>query len=96
MRIDNNYKGEHRDILQSLLDDLQTINNNISNKIYIDKQDYHNEYSCERVEPCPDYYGLYSLRIENQLGESLEYEPMTIEELDSAICLLSKFCEFCV
>ena len=96
MRIDENYNGEDRELLLSLLDDLSGINKKSNNKIYIEKQDHHDVYSCERTEPCPDYYGLYSLKIENNPGESLEFEPMTIEELDKAICLLSEFCEFCI
>lgn len=96
MRITENYIGEDRELLMALLNDLSDINKRINNKIYIDKQDYHDMYSCERTDPCPDYFGLYSLRLENTPGESLEFEPMTIKELDNAICILHEFCDFCV
>ncbi|MCH5167947.1 MAG: hypothetical protein J1F35_08725 [Erysipelotrichales bacterium] len=96
MRIDEHYIGEDRDRLLCLLRDLSDINKNLNNKIYIDKQYHHDVYSCERTDPCPDYYGLYSLKIENNPRESLEFEPMTIDELDGAICLLYGFCEFCI
>ena len=96
MRIEENYKGEHEDILKCLIRDLSDINKKSNNKIYIDKQEFHDVYSCERTEPCPDYYGLYSLRIENKPEETLGFEPMTIDELDRAICLLCNFCELCI
>lgn len=96
MRIDKNYKGEKQELILSLLSDIDEINQKTKNKIYIEQQDYHNRYSPERTEPCPDYFGYYSLKIENVEGECLEYEPMTLDELDSAICVLCGFCEFCI
>lgn len=86
---------EERDLINSLLDEIREINkavNNHRNYFYdldIDWQDYHNEYSPERVDPCPDYYGYYSL-IE---GKKVIGDKMTIEELDNAIFIIKEFIE---
>lgn len=86
---------EERDLISSLLDEIREINkevNNHRNYFYdldIDWQDYHNEYSPERVDPCPDYYGYYSL-IE---GKKVIGDKMTIEELDNAIFIIKEFIE---
>ena len=62
-------------------------------KLYIDYQDYHNEYSPERTDPCPDYYGLFSLRFEKNPYETVG-DMMTLEELDTILCALVNFMEF--
>lgn len=86
---------EERDLIHSLLDEITEINKNVNNHrnyfyhLEIDWQDYHNEYSPERVDPCPDYYGYYSL-IE---GKKVIGDKMTIEELDNAIFIIKEFIE---
>ena len=56
--IDNKYKV----ILKALLTDIDEINNaNLKDPIYIDWEENHTEYSPEWTEPCPDFYGTYSL-----------------------------------
>lgn len=73
-------------LVKSLLDIKNKYNNTqYSFDIYF--QDYHDEYSPERTDPCPDYYGCYRL-IKNNDFVGLE---MTLEELDNAICILSDF-----
>lgn len=76
--------------LLALLKDLEELNSK-SNKpeIYIDYQTFHNEYSSERVDPCPDYYGYYTLRTTD---ETIGIE-MTLDELDRTICTLIEFVE---
>lgn len=54
-----------RDVISSYLDDLNVLNNKTNAQLYIDWQDYHDEYSPERTDPCPDYYGCYQLMTEN-------------------------------
>ena len=82
-------------MLKSILTDLNELNELLINKnesykqLYLDWQDYHNEYSPERVDPCPDYYGYYSL-IE---GKKVIGDKMTIEELDNAIFIIKEFIE---
>ena len=97
-----NYKmcGEKPNYLYSLLIDLAELNrliekaNIINKELYIDYQDYHNtEYSPERTDPCPDYFGMYKLVFEKNPYESVGTE-MTIGELDSAMCILINFVEF--
>ena len=86
-------------ILDSLLIDIAEINlmlekNNQSyKKIYIDYEDKHTEYSPERTDPCPDFYGLFSLRFEKNHYETAG-DMMMLNELDDAICVLSNFVEF--
>lgn len=81
---------KEQELLMALFDDLKDINAYTKDKLYIDWQDWHDEYSCERTDPCPDYYGYYTLRFEN-LPEDTVGSVMTINELDSAMCLLFSY-----
>ena len=72
-------------LMESLLDDIKCLHR----ELYIDRQDYHNEYSPERTDPCPDYFGYYSL-IDKETGESIG-DKMRIEDLDLAIYLISEY-----
>jgi hypothetical protein len=77
-------------LLKALLIDLEEINHNLplkASNINIDWIDVHNEYSPERVDPCPDYYGYYRLW---QGNKTLGVE-MDLETLDYALCLLHNF-----
>lgn len=86
-------------ILKSLMIDLKELNDMLINKnqsnkqIYIDYENKHTEYSPERTDPCPDYYGMFSLRFEKNPYEKIG-DMMTLNELDDAICLLYNFIEF--
>lgn|GEM_PF-5405652 len=87
-----NYKDvipkDEQVLLNSLFDDLDDINKyHNDNKLYIDWQDYHDEYSCERTDPCPDFYGYYRLKFGSMQYESIG-DAMTINELDNALCIL--------
>lgn len=78
-------------LIYALLSDLKELNQ-ASNKspLYIDWQDFHTEYSPEWTDPCPDYYGYYTLRFENNPYEIVGIE-MTLDDLDNALCLLYEF-----
>lgn len=99
----DNYKElipkENHSLIYALLLDLLELNTELENiqepyrKLYIDYITEHAEYSPERTEPCPDYYGMYKLVFEKNPYESVGTE-MTIEELDSAMCILINFIEF--
>lgn len=92
----DNYKETKQTFIKYLLEDVEEINKVLENnnqehkKIYIDMQDFHNEYSCERTDPCPDYYGMYTIRFISKDYETIG-DPMTIEELDNAIFILHNF-----
>lgn len=79
----------------ALLRDVKELNDylddtNQSNRtIYIDFETEHTEYSPERVDPCPDYYGMYRLFFEKQ-GVSFGVE-MDIDYLDGIICTLYEY-----
>lgn len=81
---------EQQMLFSALLDDLEELNQYTEDILYIDWQDYHNEYSIERTEPCPDYYGYYTLRFEHRPSDVIG-DVMTINELDSALCLLYSY-----
>lgn len=73
--------------IKSLLEDLSEINNlKIRPELNIYWQEWHDSCSPERTDPCPDYYGYYTLRIDPY--ESLG-EPMNINELDNLMCYLT-------
>lgn len=78
-------------LLKALLDDVEEINNHCQpeKEIYIDWQDYHNEYSPERVDPCPDYYGYYSIRW--MKNDDMVSHFMTLSELDFYLCFLYSY-----
>lgn len=79
-------------ILKALLSDLEFINNHSCNKIFINWIDHHTEYSPEWTDPCPDFYGMYELRLEDDPRESIGIE-MTLDELDMAMCTLYNYIE---
>lgn len=79
-------------LLKALLDDIDDINElKIQPEIYITWIDEHTEYSPERVESCPDYYGMYSIRMEGR-DDTVGVE-MDIDTLDISLCLLCEYIE---
>lgn len=86
----SNIPDNDRELIISLLNDIRDINNSIkdySENIYIDWQDYHDEYSPERTDPCPDYYGMYTIMRNNECLS----EKLTLNDLDSQLCLLYNY-----
>jgi len=53
--------------ISSMLDELDYVNTLFATlglgEIKIHIQDYHDEYSPERVDPCPDYYGMLHMAV---------------------------------
>ena len=100
---------KNQGLIESLLIDLLEFNTELENiqepyrKLYIvagligsrlaDYITEHTGYSPERTDPCPDFYGMYRLVFEKNPYESVGTE-MTIDELDSAMCILINFVEF--
>ena len=84
-----------RGLLEGLLIDLETLNRILENKneenhiLYIEYIDDHTEYSPERTDPCPDYYGMFRLRFES--NDNTVGMEMTLDELDFALCVLNNF-----
>ena len=99
----DNYKElipkENQLLMHGLLLDLEELNTELENiqepyrKLYIDYIDEHTEYSSERTDPCPDYFGMYRLVFEKNEYETVG-EEMTINELDNALYVLINFIEF--
>lgn len=91
--------NKDQSLCEGLLIDLAELNQLLDDKdetyrqLYIDYNTEHTEYSPERVEPCPDYYGMFSLRFEKNPYETVG-DYMTINELDNALFLLINFTEF--
>lgn len=94
------YAGTNRPIkccqrlLEGLLSDLEMFNRLCTKNggLYISYEDIHTEYSPERTEPCPDYYGYFTLRWENEPSKKVG-DYMTLEELDGVLCALCDFVE---
>ena len=88
-----------KNLLDSLLIDLNELNNELINRgesykqIYIDIFTEHTIYSPERTDPCPDYYGYLTLRFENDPSEHVGLE-MDLDTLDDVICSLINFIEY--
>ena len=76
-------------LLKALLCDLKRINKVSDKKLYLDWQDYHDEYSPERVDPCPDYYGMY--RIYSEDTKDYIGIEMTIDVLDIVMYTLYNY-----
>jgi len=77
-------------ILKALLQDLEEINHNLplhSPNLELEWIDTHTEYSPERTDPCPDYYGMYRI----WRGSDFIGVEMDLDTLDSALCLLYNF-----
>lgn len=93
--IGHDYNESFKSILSALLIDIAELNNQIDeNKyIYIDYEDEHTQYSPERTDPCPDYYGYFTLRFENNPYEKIG-DYMDLDTLDTVICSLINFVEF--
>ena len=79
-------------LLYALLDDINEINDKLTTDkhLYIDIQDYHDEYSPERTDPCPDYYGYYTIRSEKKPSEIIG-DYYDINDLDNAILIINNF-----
>ena len=75
-------------VIESLLKDLDEINLYGERYLRLDWQDYHDEYSPERVDPCPDYYGYYTLRDPNNEVIGVE---MDLNTLDTVLCTLYNY-----
>jgi hypothetical protein len=75
-------------LLKALLLDIDDINKmHIKPPIYVDWQDFHDEYSPEWTDPCPDYYGYYTL---TNYGEIVGVE-MDLDTLDTVLCTLYSY-----
>ena len=103
IKFDNLFSKE--DYVNSLLDDIDEMNRIIKNsnfvrksELYIDIQLYHDEYSPERTDPCPDFYGFLSLKgvipEENSFGKTLGDPKETLKEIDYDIFLVSSVLSF--
>jgi hypothetical protein len=86
------------DLIYILLCDLENLNKIIEycgkpqNTLCIEYEDTHTEYSPERVDPCPDYYGSFSLRFDCHPDYYIR-SAMDLDELDYIIFSLNNFME---
>lgn len=83
-------KTSEKLIIKALFTDLIELNE-ASDRVplYIDWQDFHNECSPEWTDPCPDYYGYYTLR-SSKTNQPVGFE-MDIELLDYVLGTLYEF-----
>ena len=103
MRLTNeNFKEyvpkEDQNLFESLLIDLMELNQVLEDQgekyrqLYFSIETEHTEYSPEWTDPCPDYYGMYSICFENNPYEIVG-DYMTIDALDDAMLILCNFVE---
>ena len=86
---------QDRLLLKALYDDLNEINklliiNGYDMQLRIDYENNHTEYSPERTDPCPDFYGMFTLSFEHNQNEIIG-DIMTIDELDQALFVIIEF-----
>lgn len=79
-------------LLKSLLDDLEIINSQHNTNIELHQVDKHTEWSSERTDPCPDYYGMYYLYIPETKETIGDY--MYIDDLNETMYILSEFSDY--
>lgn len=78
------------------LDDIEEINDMCKEELfYLYWEENHTEYSCERTDPCPDYYGCYSIRATKD-NKLIGLECSTEEELQDTICVLYDTCDYLI
>jgi len=77
--------------VKSLLDDLEELNYKFNTNLKLVLETEHTEYPPERVDPCPDYYGMYYIKRED--GDILG-DYMTLDELDNVLFYLNEYAEY--
>lgn len=80
-------KPSERKILSGILTDIESLNEMTGRDFYIDWQHFHNKYSPERTDPCPDYYGFFSIRTETYASTIGDYYE-DVTSLDDAVLVL--------
>lgn len=77
---------KERDYVKNLLNyNLEEINSFHKGVFTLHWQDYHDEYSPERTDPCPDFYGMYYIRKNNN---RVMYLPVAFQEINEYLFFL--------
>lgn len=77
---------KERNFVEDILDnELEEINSFNKGVFTLHWQEYHDEYSPERTDPCPDFYGMYYIRKNNN---RVMYLPVTLQEVDEYMFFL--------
>lgn len=71
----------------SLINDLTELNSYIGSNFCIYVEDKHTEWSPERCDPCPDYYGYYRIGFDPDTNEYIG-DYMDLNELDNVLYIL--------
>lgn len=79
--------SKDKTLLISLINDLTELNSYIGGNFCIYVEDKHTEWSAERCDPCPDYYGYYMIGFDPDNNEYIG-DYMDLNELDSALYIL--------
>lgn len=78
-----------REMLRADLEDIYGINAKSGKRFFISRQDFHDEYSPERTDPCPDYYGYFTIREWSRPYEVIGPQCATEDELEDVIMTIS-------
>ncbi len=79
--------SKDKTILISLINDLTELNSYIGCNFCIYIEDKHTEWSPERCDPCPDYYGYYIIGFDPNNNEYIG-DYMDLNELDNTLYIL--------
>lgn len=79
--------SKDKTFLISLINDLTELNSYIGGNLCIYLEDKHTEWSPERCDPCPDYYGYYRIGFDPDNNEYIG-DYMDLSELDSTLYIL--------
>ena len=80
-------------LLNALLNDVKVLNamfisaGKADCQVYIDYFNTHTEYSSERTESCPDYFGMFTIRCERD--NNIIGDEMTLDLLDHSILIMT-------
>lgn len=89
---DLNISESEKKFLHTDLMDIEEINSITGKEFFIHYQDWHDEYSPERTDPCPDYYGCFSIREKDNPHEDIGLKCATEGWLQTIILIIYDTC----
>lgn len=89
---DLNVSENEKKLLHTDLIDIEEINSITGKEFFIHYQDWHDEYSPERTDPCPDYYGCFSVREKDNPYEDIGLKCATEDCLQTIILTIYDTC----
>lgn len=84
----NMFNGSQIGLIGAILCDAATYSSNgaFPDELEIHIIDKHTQYSAERVDPCPDFYGMFLIKWASQ--DDTINDELTLYDLDNNMCTL--------